>query len=98
MQIWARRLNISSHDDPLDHIFAEFDGDGDGYLDAEDVTAALSSRNVKISPEQARVFLEGVVCCCRCSSNTHACMCATQVWSAAAVSALLPMHAYLQLS
>ena len=98
MQIWARRLNISSHDDPLDHIFAEFDGDGDGYLDAEDVTAALSSRNVKISPEQARVFLEGVVCCCHFSSTTHACMCVTREGSAAAVSAPLPMRAYMQLS
>lgn len=33
--------------------------DGDGYLDATDVTSALCSRNVNITPEQAQMFLEG---------------------------------------
>lgn len=56
--IWARRRNISSYQDPLDHIFSEFDEDHDGYLNAEDVTAALSSRSVNITPEQAQMFLE----------------------------------------
>lgn len=50
---------MTSSGDPLDHIFSEFDEDNDGYLDAEDVTAALSSRNVNITPEQAQMFLEG---------------------------------------
>lgn len=59
MQIWARRHNTSAGRDPLDRIFSEFDEDNDGYLDAEDVTAALSSRNVNITPEQAQMFLEG---------------------------------------
>lgn len=56
--IWARRRNISSYQDPLEHIFSEFDEDQDGYLNAEDVTAALGSRNVNITPEQAQIFLE----------------------------------------
>lgn len=56
--IWARRRNSSSGQDPLDHIFSEFDQDGDGYLNASDVTAALSSRNVDVTPEQAQMFLE----------------------------------------
>lgn len=37
----------------------EFDTDHDGYLDAEDVVSALSSRQVQITPEQAQLFLEG---------------------------------------
>ncbi|KAA6424506.1 MAG: hypothetical protein FRX49_05718 [Trebouxia sp. A1-2] len=56
--IWARRRNISSYQDPLEHIFSEFDEDQDGYLNAADVTAALGSRNVNITPEQAQMFLE----------------------------------------
>lgn len=56
--IWARRRIASSYQDPLDHIFSEFDEDQDGYLNAADVTAALSSRNVNITPEQAQMFLE----------------------------------------
>jgi len=59
LQIWARRRNISSYQDPLEHIFSEFDEDQDGYLNAADVTAALGSRNVNITPEQAQMFLEG---------------------------------------
>ena len=59
LQVWARRQNSSSGQDPLDHIFSEFDEDGDGYLDATDVTSALCSRNVNITPEQAQMFLEG---------------------------------------
>ena len=59
LQVWARRQISSSGQDPLDHVFLEFDSDNDGYLNAEDVTAALSSRNVNITPEQAQVFLEG---------------------------------------
>ena len=64
MQIWARRQNTSAGRDPLDRIFSEFDEDDDGYLDAEDVTAALSSRNVNITPEQAQMFLEGKLAAC----------------------------------
>lgn len=56
--IWARRSMTSSYQDPLDHIFSEFDEDQDGYLNASDVTAALGSRNVNITPEQAQMFLE----------------------------------------
>ncbi len=72
LQIWARRRNISSHQDPLDHIFSEFDEDHDGYLRADDVTAALGSRNVDITPKQAQMFLEGELTFKNClTSNGH---------------------------
>lgn len=61
-QIWDRRKNISSETDPLDHIFNEFDGNHDGFLDAEDVCTALRSRQVEITHEQAQMFLEGICC------------------------------------
>lgn len=41
------------------HIFDEFDMDRNGHLSAAEVAAALQSRGVKISPEQAQMFIEG---------------------------------------
>jgi len=55
----------------LEHIFSEFDEDQDGYLNAADVTAALGSRNVNITPEQAQMFLEGDLLEASRSSVTH---------------------------
>ena len=41
------------------HIFNEFDTDGDGHITAHEVAAALRSRNVNISDEQAEMFVDG---------------------------------------
>jgi Ca2+-binding EF-hand superfamily protein len=61
MQIWERRRRIPSttYNDPLDHIFTEFDEDGDGHLTSEEIATALKSRNVDITPEQIKEFIRG---------------------------------------
>lgn len=46
-----RSIPSSAYADPLDHVFAEADGDNDGKLSAEEVSAALRSRGVDASPE-----------------------------------------------
>eukprot|EP00882_Tetradesmus_deserticola_P031377 GHRQ01035479.1.p1 GENE.GHRQ01035479.1~~GHRQ01035479.1.p1 ORF type:complete len:126 (-),score=46.12 GHRQ01035479.1:631-1008(-) len=58
-QIWERRRRIPSttYNDPLAHIFSEFDKDGDGHLTSEEIAEALNSRNVEITPEQIREFI-----------------------------------------
>lgn len=43
--------------DPLMHIFDEFDRDKDGSLSAKEVAAALRSRGVEISDDQAAMFI-----------------------------------------
>jgi Ca2+-binding EF-hand superfamily protein len=65
MQIWERRRRIPSttYNDPLDHIFTEFDEDGDGHLTSEEIASALKSRNVDITPEQIKEFIRGGCCC-----------------------------------
>eukprot|EP00878_Enallax_costatus_P014356 GHUV01015016.1.p1 GENE.GHUV01015016.1~~GHUV01015016.1.p1 ORF type:complete len:174 (+),score=44.41 GHUV01015016.1:82-603(+) len=57
--IWERRRRIPSttYNDPLAHIFSEFDKDGDGHLTSEEIAEALNSRNVEITPEQIREFI-----------------------------------------
>jgi Ca2+-binding EF-hand superfamily protein len=61
MQIWERRRRIPSttYNDPLDHIFTEFDEDGDGHLTSEEIATALKSRNVEITPDQIKEFIRG---------------------------------------
>ncbi|KAK9811368.1 hypothetical protein WJX72_002661 [[Myrmecia] bisecta] len=57
--VWERHKSIPSqtYRDPLDRIFDEFDTDHDGHLNAEDVAAALQSRRVQITAEQAQLFI-----------------------------------------
>ena len=60
-QILARqRIPSQQYSDPLAHIFSEFDRDGDGFLTAHEVAAALRSRDVEISDEQAALFVDAV--------------------------------------
>lgn len=58
--VWERRRRIPSqtYNDPLDHIFNEFDEDGDGHLTAVEVANALKSRDVDITPEQVQMFID----------------------------------------
>ncbi|KAF6259031.1 hypothetical protein COO60DRAFT_1062491 [Scenedesmus sp. NREL 46B-D3] len=58
-QIWERRRRIPSttYNDPLDHIFTEFDKDGDGHLTSEEIAVALNSRSVEITPAQIKEFI-----------------------------------------
>lgn len=60
-QIWERRRRIPSttYNDPLDHIFAEFDEDGDGHLTAEEVAKALQSRGVQADAATVQHFIDG---------------------------------------
>lgn len=60
--IWERRRRIPSqtYNDPLDHVFTEFDVDGDGKLTTDEIAAALKSRNVDVTPEQIEQFVLGV--------------------------------------
>ncbi|KAF8073112.1 PRFB1 [Scenedesmus sp. PABB004] len=60
--IWERRRRIPSttYNDPLDHIFTEFDEDGDGSLTAAEVAHALQSRDVKATPEQVQEFIDAI--------------------------------------
>lgn len=46
-----RSIPSTSYPDPLAHVFAEADADGDGLLSAAEVSAALRSRGVDASPE-----------------------------------------------
>jgi hypothetical protein len=66
MQIWERRRRIPSttYNDPLDHIFTEFDEDGDGHLTSEEIATALKSRNVEITPDQIKEFIRGESAAC----------------------------------
>jgi hypothetical protein len=65
-QIWERRRRIPSatYADPLDHIFTEFDADGDGHLTAAEIAAALQSRSVKATKVQVQEFIDGECGCC----------------------------------
>lgn len=58
--IWERRRRIPSttYNDPLDHIFTEFDENGDGHLTAEEIARALRSRGVEATPEQVQLYIE----------------------------------------
>jgi hypothetical protein len=66
VQIWERRRRIPSttYNDPLDHIFTEFDEDGDGHLTSEEIATALKSRNVEITPDQIKEFIRGESAAC----------------------------------
>lgn len=59
MQIWERRRRIPSqlYNDPLRHLFNEFDADSDGHLTAVEISNALRSRDVKITPDQVQLFI-----------------------------------------
>ena len=61
VQIWERRRRIPSttYNDPLDHIFTEFDEDGDGHLTAEEVTKALRSRGVQADVKTVQGYIDG---------------------------------------
>ena len=49
-----------SGEDPLLHIFDEFDTDHDGRLNGTDVAAALQSRRVRLSPADAQAFVDDI--------------------------------------
>jgi len=56
--IWERR-KIPSRQDPLLHIFDEFDMDNDGVLSSGEIVEALKSRGVaKISKEQVQWLID----------------------------------------
>lgn len=59
--IWERRRRIPStmYNDPLDHIFAEFDEDSDGSLSAGEITRALESRGVAATEEAVQAYIDG---------------------------------------
>lgn len=58
--IWERRRRIPSttYNDPLDHIFTEFDEDGDGHLTADEVAKALQSRGVQADAATVQHFID----------------------------------------
>lgn len=60
--IWERRRRIPSatFNDPLDHIFTEFDEDGDGHLTAVEITHALQSRGVEADVKQVQEFIDAI--------------------------------------
>lgn len=60
--VWERRRRIPSttYNDPLDHIFTEFDENGDGHLTSVEVANALRSREVNITPEQVQEFIDAI--------------------------------------
>ncbi|KAL4458808.1 hypothetical protein ABPG75_013673 [Micractinium tetrahymenae] len=55
-----QRIPSGAYADPLSHIFDEFDVDRDGSLSAAEVAAALRSRQVDITDEQAAMFIDAV--------------------------------------
>lgn len=62
-QLLARqRIPSGAYSDPLSHIFDEFDQDRDGALTAAEVAAALRSRQVDITDEQAGELATPVAC------------------------------------
>lgn len=60
--IWERRKHIpsQSYGDPLIRLFDEFDKDHDGKLTAAEVSAALQSRQVELTEEQAQLFIDAI--------------------------------------
>lgn len=60
--IWERRRRIPSatFNDPLDHIFTEFDEDGDGHLTAVEIAHALRSRGVEADEKQLQEFIDAI--------------------------------------
>jgi len=60
--IWERRRRIPSatFNDPLDHIFTEFDEDGDGHLTAVEIAHALQSRGVEADEKQVQEFINAI--------------------------------------
>jgi hypothetical protein len=60
LQLLARaKIPSQQYSDPLMHIFDEFDTDGDNCLSAQEVAAALRTRSVMITDEQAEMFVRG---------------------------------------
>ncbi len=43
----------------MDHIFTEFDEDGDGHLTAVEIAHALASRGVEAEAAQVQEFIDG---------------------------------------
>lgn len=60
--VWERRRRIPSttYNDPLDHIFTEFDEDGDGHLTSVEIANALKSRGVQATPDQVQSFIDAI--------------------------------------
>lgn len=60
--IWERRRRIPSttFNDPLDHIFTEFDEDGDGHLTAAEIATALNSRGVEADVAPIQEFINAI--------------------------------------
>lgn len=60
--VWERRRRIPSqtYNDPLDHIFTEFDEDGDGHLTADEIASALQSRGVQADTHQIQDFIDAI--------------------------------------
>eukprot|EP00879_Flechtneria_rotunda_P000257 GHRR01000339.1.p1 GENE.GHRR01000339.1~~GHRR01000339.1.p1 ORF type:complete len:171 (+),score=30.08 GHRR01000339.1:229-741(+) len=58
--VWERRRRIPSttYNDPLDHVFTEFDEDNDGHLTAKEVAHALQSRGVEITVDQVQAMID----------------------------------------
>ena len=55
LQIWERRRRIPStlYQDPLQHVFDEFDEDGDGTLSADEVSPGATTREPDSLPSFA---------------------------------------------
>lgn len=60
--IWERKRRIPSttYNDPLQHLFNEFDLDNDGCLTAAEVAAALQQRNVEVTEEVVQRYIDEI--------------------------------------
>lgn len=60
--VWDRRRRVPAQvwHDPLEAAFEEFDADGDGHLTAQELVAALASREVHITLLQAQLVVDAV--------------------------------------
>eukprot|EP00892_Ulva_mutabilis_P007687 jgi/Ulvmu1/5290/UM022_0084.1 len=58
--VWDRRRHVPSqvYNDPLLHLFEEFDKDSDGHLTHLEIADALQSNRVDITPEQVQMFID----------------------------------------
>eukprot|EP00963_Diacronema_lutheri_P002009 scaffold128_cov328-Pavlova_lutheri.AAC.60 len=55
--LMRRRVPKSVFKDPLERLFEDFDEDGNGVINLSELVAALQSKSVEITEEQARELL-----------------------------------------